>query len=360
MKDFTKYKKKFREKAEDIGFSEDNIVKCLNYSEKLSNNNLPIIYDSSHLAGLVGYHRSYLTRALISTEFFYRTFKIPKKNGKIRIISEPLPSLKEIQYFILNEILYKQKVSKYCKSYIPKRKFREYLRFHTDEKQVLTLDIKDFFPSIKFNHIHEYFLNLGFAKDVSLYLACLSTYTHKENDFIEFKRFLPQGAPTSPYLSNLILTPFDDKVAEFCFDKKIKFTRYADDMAFSGEYIDQEELLIFIKNELNVYGLELNEEKINFMKQNVPQIISGVIVNKKLQLPKAQRNEIRKVMYFINEFGIDNHLEKTNETREYYLSHLLGRIQYALNLNPDDSAMKEYKNQIIEIKNEQNLKFLIE
>ncbi|MBL1220144.1 RNA-directed DNA polymerase [Chryseobacterium sp. L7] len=352
MKDFESYKKIFREKALNSAYSEENIIKCLKYSENLVNNNLPIIYNSYHLSGLVGYQHDYLSRAILSTEFFYRHFKIEKKNGKSRKISEPLPSLKEIQYFILKEILYKQKVSKFCKSYIPKKKFKEYLRFHSNEKEVLTLDIKDFFPSIKFNLIHNYFSKIGYSKDVALYLSCLCTYTDvnvekKNNTSI---RYLPQGAPTSPYLSNLVLIDFDNDVANYCSEKKLKYTRYADDMAFSGDLIVKNELVEFVNAQLKKYNLELNDEKINYMKQNVPQIISGVVVNKKLQLPRKERNDIRKVMYFIIKYGIESHIEKTQETREYYISYLLGRIQYALNLNPNDAELKKYKDFLVELK----------
>ncbi len=352
MKDFETYKKIFREKALNSAYSEENIIKCLRYGENLVDNNLPIIYNSYHLSGLVGYKHDYLTRAILSTEFFYRHFQVKKKNGNSRKISEPLPSLKEIQYFILKEILYKQKSSKYCKSYIPKKKFKEYLRFHTNEKEVLTLDIEDFFSSIKYNLVEQYFLKIGYARDLALYLSCLCTYSDvkEEKELSTLIRYLPQGAPTSPYLSNLILADFDDEIAEYCFNLKIKYTRYADDMAFSGDSIAKNELIKFVKDKLLNYNLKLNENKINYMKQNVPQIISGVIVNKKLQLPKKDRNDIRKVMYFIMKHGIESHLQKTNETREYYISHLLGRIQYALNLNPNDENLKKYKQFLINLK----------
>lgn len=351
--DFELYKKQFREKAIISGFSEDTIIKCLVYSENLISKNLPIIYNSYHLAGLVGYKHSYLSRAIISTDFFYRKFKIQKSNGNYREISEPLPSLKEIQYFILKEILYTQKVSRYCKSYIPKKKFREYLKYHTNEKEVLTLDIQDFFPSIKYNSILTYFIELGYAKDVSYFLANLCTYTPKTNKGEKSditKRFLPQGAPTSPYLSNLILLNFDNLVSKFCSDNDIKYTRYADDMTFSGNSIPKENLIYFVQAELNKIGLKLNRDKINFMKQNVPQIVSGVIINKKTQLPKEERNKIRNIMFYISKFGLEDHLKKTNETRDYFVHHLLGRIQYALTLNPSDLELKKYKQILIEEK----------
>ena len=85
------------------------------------------------------------------------------------------------------------------------------------------------------------------------------------------------------------------------------------------------------------------------MKQNTQQIISGVIVNNKIQLPKKQRNEIRQKMHFINNFGLESHLDKIKEKRDSYVQHLLGRIQYGLSLNPRDSELQKYKKTLQEL-----------
>lgn len=352
MKNFEAYRKAFTQKALKNGFSDENIFRCLYYSENLSKKKLPIIYNSYHLAGVVGYKHSYLSRSIISTSFFYRHFKIRKKNGTYRTISEPLPSLKEIQYFILQEILYKIQVSKYCKSYIPKKKFKEYLRYHVNEKQLLTLDIEDFFSSITYNIIYDLFHKLGYAKDVSTYLANLCTYikiSNKSNTTSNSKRFLPQGAPTSPYLSNLILKEFDDEIAKYCKEEKIKYTRYADDMAFSGNVINKKEIESLVQKKLEKLGLNLKKEKTRLMLKNEPQILSGVILNEKMQLPKKERNEIRQIMYFIKIFTLENHLERIKEKRDNYLLHLIGRVSYALSLNPDDKEFLDYKKYLNEL-----------
>ncbi|MCP1994618.1 hypothetical protein [Flavobacterium sp. HSC-61S13] len=127
---------------------------------------------------------------------------------------------------------------------------------------------------------------------------------------------------------------------------RIKYTRHADDLAFSGEKIDKENLIVFIKDKITLLNLTLNKDKINYMKQNTQQIISGVIVNKKMQLPKDKRNEIRKNMYYINKYGFQSHLEKINKKRDNYILHILGLVQYGLNLNPNDNELKKYKDEL--------------
>src|ERR1700743_731560 len=95
------YEKNFRKKATKVGYSEDEISKCLAYARPLIDKKLPIIFNTANLAVLVGYRKNYLKRAVLFTDFFYRNFTIKKKSGKLRFLSEPLPSLKEIQIWIL-------------------------------------------------------------------------------------------------------------------------------------------------------------------------------------------------------------------------------------------------------------------
>ena len=333
------YKKNFTKKALESGFSEDYINKCLSYAVPLSSQNLPVIYNINHFSGLVGYNVSYLKRAVKFQKYFYRKFKIKKRNGKNRILFEPLPSLKEIQIWILEEILYKCKVSRYAKAYVPKRSIKEHAIYHTDEPIVLTLDIKDFFKRIKFKRVEALFLEMGYSNQVANLITKLC--------FLEEE--LPQGAPTSPYISNLILKEFDINISDYCMKNKIKYTRYADDLAFSGE-LNENEIEELVKKELRKVGLELNEEKRKIMRPNQPQLISGIIVNKKAQIPKRDRNDLRNQMFYIKKFGLKSHMERTNQTKSNYLKHILGKVNYVLQINPRDTEFKEYRDYLHSLK----------
>src|ERR1700744_6085418 len=111
---FDNYEKNFRKKASKSGYSEDDIQKCLKYAQPIIAKGLPVIYNTSNLAALVGYRKNYLKRAVLFTPYFYRKFFITKKAGKLREIKEPLPSLKDIQIWILNHILYAIHPSKFA------------------------------------------------------------------------------------------------------------------------------------------------------------------------------------------------------------------------------------------------------
>ena len=329
---FNNYKKRFVKKATLNGFSADNISKCLDYSEPIINNGVPVIYNTSHLSALVGYNKNYLKRAVFYTRYFYRYFKIEKDNGKKRTISEPLPNLKDIQNWILNEILYKIKISRYAKAYVPNRSIKDHVRYHTNEKYVLTLDIENFFGSINFYLTEDIFKNLGYSNLISNLLTKLCYLNGS----------LPQGAPTSPAISNIIMYEFDVAMSVYCREQELKYTRYADDLAFSGDF-NQESVIEKVQMELKKIGLILNVDKTRFMPQSQPQIICGIVVNKKIQVPKYKRNQIRQEMYYIKKFDLKSHMERTKQKKDNYLKHLIGSINYILIMNPKDNEFIEYR-----------------
>lgn len=339
--DFELYKIEFTTKASLNGYSQENIDKCLMYARPLLEKNIPIIFNTSHFCALVGYKRRYLNRAVIYTSYFYRDFEILKKNGKYRKISEPLPSLKEIQYWILKNILEKIKVSAFAKAYKRKTSLKENVRFHTNQKVIVNYDIKDFFPSIKMENVEAIFKNLGYSDLISNLLAKLCT-RNKE---------LPQGAPTSPYLSNIFFKPIDDLIADFCIEKKIRYTRFADDLSFSGDF-DVDSLNNFVEKTLAEHNFILNSEKTKILYRNQRQIITGIVVNDKIQVPFYKRNDLRKTMHYINKFGIDGHKKKLKIKNRNYISHLLGKINFVLNMNPNDIEFQKYKIELIKLRNE--------
>jgi len=341
MNDFEKYQKAFSEKAIGNGFSTDEINRCLKYSKPIINNGFPIIYNTSHLGACIGYNKSYLKRASAYTKSFYKTHVILKKNGKQRYLSEPLPSLKEIQYWILENILTKVKISKYSKAYSANRSIKDHVRYHKGQKIVLTLDIEGFFDNITLPKVQDIFLKIGYSKLISNLLAKLCC----------LEECLPQGAPTSPRISNIVLNNFDEVISEYCRKNDIKYTRYADDLAFSGDF-SSDDLIHLVSTELNHIGLFLNESKTMVMSGNQRQIISGIVVNSKAQVPREKRDELRQALYYIRKHGLEDHLERINCTKANYVRHLLGIANYILFINPKDIKTLAIKEELKKYLNE--------
>lgn len=308
----------------------DYINACLDYAYPIYTAGFPVIYDIHHLSLLVGYKKGYLYSVSNAPEFFYRKFVIPKKNGKQREIHEPLPSLKEIQHWILHNILSKFEISKFSKAYSAGSSVKHNARFHRNQNQLLKLDIKDFFPSISLYNVFGLFYSVGYTKQLSMMLAKLCCFDGR----------LPQGAPTSPSISNIIMKNVDARLGAFAVKNKIRYTRYADDMAFSGDF-KAGDVISLTEKILKEYGFKLNKDKTRLMHNHQRQIITGITVNEIMNVKREARQFLRKEAYFINKFGLQAHLDKIGNTEPYYLHRLIGLASFALYVRPDNEEMKQ-------------------
>jgi len=331
------YKKIFSKKAGEQGYTEEDLAASLRYARRLADRSLPIIYNQKHLSLLVGYKISYLRRVAHSPDKFYRHYNIKKKNGNIRTISEPLPSLKEIQKWILDEILYKIPISAFAKGFCPGRSIKDNARFHVRQKSVMAVDIQNFFPTIHFVKIYRVFRIAGYSKGVCVLLSKLCSLSDG----------LPQGAPTSPALSNLIARHLDRRLGGLALKLGLRYTRYADDLTFSGNELSEGSLISTIRKILVTEGFALNESKTRVMHQHQRQEVTGIVVNQGMSAPKELKRELRQVFYYISEFGISSHCEKIKwpDHHDAYVCHILGRANFARFITPrDEVCVQLYEN----------------
>jgi RNA-directed DNA polymerase len=256
---------------------------------------------------------------------FYRHFDVPKSSGGVRRIDEPLPSLKEIQRWVLREILEKIPPSRYAKAFLRGKSIKENARFHRGQEVVATIDVKDFFPSIGFPKVYRICRQVGYTKPVAIALANLCL----------LHGCLPQGAPTSPALSNLVCRELDARLAGFCLKRKIRFTRYADDLTMSGDFC-AENAIRFSRQVLAQEGFILNEKKTRVLSRNQRQQVTGVVVNAKLQVPRRIRAKLRQHVYYITKYGLASHMERQGLTKANFPMHLQGLAAHVLSINGSD------------------------
>lgn len=329
MISWSQYKRLIISKAQKQGKTEEYIQTYLSYAEPLVKKGLPVITSITHLAHMVGLKHHYLCAMAYAPAKFYRRFSIKKKNGGNRMIHEPLPDLKRVQKWILNEILSKIPVSIFAKAYIKGQTLRANARFHVKQKVVVSLDLKDFFSNINSYHIYMIFFQMGYKKNISLFLTNLCCLNGA----------LPQGAPTSPYLSNIRMHEVDDALGKFCTQNKLRYTRYADDMTFSGD-VNVKEIISYVRKELYRAGFQLNKEKTRVARGNACQKVTGIVVNERMQAPRDLRRRLRQIVYYIRKYGLESHIKHINDTHRNYLLHIIGQLQFALFVNPKDSKIK--------------------
>ena len=267
----------------------------------------------------------------------YYVYKIKKKNGHLRTIYEPASLLKTIQKNILKNILNNKQISKYAKAYKKGISLKNNAIEHINKKIILKLDIKDFFENISFLDVYNSCFPIEyFPKSIGMLLTTLCTY----------EDHLTQGSPTSAYISNLVMKDFDEEIGVICEKRNINYTRYSDDMTFSGDF-NPSEIIKIVRKYLYKLGLNLNDSKIHIVKNYQSQNVTGLIVNKKIQVSKNYRKKIRQEIYYLKKYGIDSHLEKLNlSNKKQYLQSLQGKILYVLQINNQDKEFINYKDYI--------------
>lgn len=324
-----KFKKEFIEK----NYTDEEINNYLIYCKRLYDKNLPMILDINHLSLLVGYDVTFILGIVNSSFYYYRKFNIKKKNGKLREINEPLPSLKEIQIWINEFILKKvEKDNKYITSYKSNTSIKDNAKFHKNQKNILNIDIENYFGNIPIRKVYEYFLGLGYTSNLSFVLSRLCCY----------KNSLPQGAPTSPLLSNLVTKNLDNRLLGFARKMNLRYSRYADDITFSG-MINEKFVIRVVKKILEENGFKINYRKVRNLKNYQRQEVTGIVVNQKLQVSKILRNRLRQEAYYIEKFGLKEHLIKKEMEDINYIYKLIGLVNFAIFINPNDEKLRKIK-----------------
>ncbi len=261
---------------------------------------------------------------------YYVKKEILKSDGSKRTLLVPNKTLKIIQKNILNNILKALDVSKYATAYVKNKSLKDNVLMHVNRRIVLKLDIKNFFDNITFEHIYKVLPNYLFPPAIKVLLGKLCTYDD----------YLPQGAPTSPYLSNLVFKSFDEYMGKYCEDRNINYSRYCDDLTFSGDF-DPDRIVRKVDAFLNEMGFILNPKKIKYLRNNSRQIITGLVVNKKINVSREYKRVIRQQMYYINKHGLDN--VNIFLSQDISLLSLLGKVNYVLFINPCNNEFKTYK-----------------
>ena len=222
----------------------------------------------------------------------YRIFRIPKKDGTFRTISAPIASLKIVQRWVLENILYKIKVSDYSYGFSRNRKgspLAACAEKHKNNLFMLKMDLKNFYPSIQRDQVFFQFLNIGY----NTYAANLLTNICYNQDG------LPQGAVTSPYLANMICYKMDVRIASYCNKRDITYTRYADDLAFSSDNRDSlRNIYGMIKKIVEDEGFSVNDEKTCFMTPKNHKVLLGVTINDaNIKVPRQMKKMVRIMIH---------------------------------------------------------------
>lgn len=293
------------------------------------------ITSRNELADFLEIPRKVLTYVLYveKVEGFYTTFTIPKKNGDTRTIKAPYGDLKAVQKKLACELeKYQQEIwaSKKIKPNIAhgfqkQKSIVTNAKIHRNKRYVLNIDLQDFFDSFHFGRVRGFFeKNRDFALpiEVATVLAQLTC----------FEGCLPQGAPTSPIITNLICQILDNRLLKIAKQYKLDYTRYADDLTFSTNdktFVEHwEEFVHAVQKEVERAGFKINENKTRLIYKDSQQKVTGLVVNEKVNVAQEYFRRTKAMAHSLYKTG-----EFTIDGQAGTLQQLEGRFSFVNQLN---------------------------
>lgn len=239
---------------------------------RLRNLGLPAMKSIDDFASFSRLSPSKIRYLSISSQFLYKTYQVPKTNGSYRLIAQPSRDLKAVQAWILRNILDELSCSSYSKGFESGMSILDNAKPHIGSQYVLSIDLQDFFPSVAANKVYGVFSSVGYNKEMCVLLTNLCV----------FKGGLPQGAPTSPKLANLVCSKLDSRIQGYAGPKGITYTRYADDITLSSHSaLKIQKAKAFLGTIISSEGFRINKSKTTISGVKKQKKITGLVLSEK-------------------------------------------------------------------------------
>lgn len=312
--------------------------------DQLKRLNLPVWRTEEDIAAALGITLKELWHFAIHRERerqpHYVTFAIPKRSGGRRLIMAPKRRLKAIQRQLLERLVSNLPVSNDAHAFRTGRSIRTGAEPHVGQPFVLKLDLQDFFPSVTFARVRGYLIACGYAYPVATTLAVLMTEAERQPVDVDGtvfhvpvgERHCVQGAPTSPGLCNAIVLKLDHRLAGVARRHRLHYTRYADDLTFSGA-MDRpaaNRLRALIERIVEAEGFRVNPGKTRLMGRGARQVVTGVVVNQDLGLSRKERRRLRAAQHQLR--AVTDPAEAATRAQR-----LEGKLAYLSMLNPNQA-----------------------
>ncbi|WP_298609086.1 reverse transcriptase family protein [uncultured Thiothrix sp.] len=314
-------------------------------SQSLEHYGLPICSTGLELASLMGISLNelrFLTYSnQVSQVHHYQQFAIPKKSGGTRLISAPMPRLKRAHYWILENVLQPLALTEQAHGFITGRSIVTNAQPHLGQQIVINLDLKDFFPTITYARIKGVFAQLGYNHELATLFALLCSEPLTQTVELDGQRYylnqnprrLPQGAPTSPYISNLVARQLDKRLQGLATKYGFIYTRYADDLTFSTHKADApiRGLLHWVHAIVKEEGFQVHPNKTRIMHRGRRQEVTGLTVNQALNIERHTLKQFRALLFQIQK---DGYAGKTWGKNRNLLASIKSYAHYVRMINP--------------------------
>ncbi len=289
--------------------------------------------------------------------YSYRT--LMKDFASVRLIESPKPRLKEMQRKILTEILDNIPAHPAAHGFVKGRSIKTFAAPHAGKRVVLRMDLRDFFPSIRIGRVQALFRTAGYPERVADLLGGLCTNAAPRDIWSEMLKnvpctvdplaihearhryawmHLPQGAPTSPALANLCAYRVDCRLSGLAHAAGAVYTRYADDLAFSGDEAFERCVERFAAHAAAILleeGFEVHHRKMRIMRRGVRQYLAGVVANEHINVARADFDRLKAMLTNCVRHGPSS---QNREGHPNFQQHLAGRVAFVEMINPQKGA----------------------
>ncbi|HEV7302368.1 MAG TPA: reverse transcriptase family protein [Tepidisphaeraceae bacterium] len=312
---------------------------------RLTENALPVLNDGTDVARLlnipIGALRWLTFHRRGATLVHYHRYDLAKRTGGVRSISAPKPALAMAQQCVLSAILSKVPVSAAAHGFVPQRSIVSNAAPHAGKAVVANMDLRDFFPSITFRRVKGMFRKLGYSEQVATVLALLCTEPPRVAAAIDGKRYyvalgdrvLPQGGCTSPAITNVLCRKFDRRLEGLAGRYGFTYTRYADDLTFSSTDPDADvgRLLRFARAVITAEGFTEHPTKTKVMRASARQEVTGITVNARPKLSRADLRQLRSLLHNAAKTGLD---AQNRTGHADFAAYVRGRVGFACMVDP--------------------------
>jgi RNA-directed DNA polymerase len=313
--------------------------------EQLNRHGLPLWRTENDLAEALGLSLKELRFFSIHRDAdritHYVTFAIPKRSGGQRLIMAPKRRLKHLQRLLLEKLVAGLPVSQHAHGFRPGRSIRTNAAEHVGKRVLVRLDLRDFFPSVTFSRVRGLLVALGYGFVVATILATLMTEAERQPVEVAGEmyhvpigwRHCVQGAPTSPGVCNAVTLRLDRRLAGLARKLGFAYTRYADDLTFSGDDDGQvKALLAMARRIIEAEGFAVNETKTRVARQGSRQQVTGVTVNETAGLSRKERRRLRAALHQLRQ------QQARGDVDPKKWQHVQGKLAYLAMLNPKQAA----------------------
>jgi retron-type reverse transcriptase len=252
-----------------------------------------------------------------------------------------MPLLRRAQEYLLEQILERVPAHEVAHGFTKDRSILTNAAPHVSKAFVVNLDVKDFFPSITFGRVKGLFSELGYSEQVATLMSLICTEPPRIAAEVEGRRYyvamgqrsLPQGACTSPAITNILCRRLDRRLSGLAQRMAVAYTRYADDLTFSGDDpAIAGWLLKCVRSVLRDEGFEEHPQKTRVMRRGRRQEVTGLNVNDKPSISRRSRRELRAILHNAARHGLKS---QNRENRPNFAAYLRGKVAFACMVEPD-------------------------